>query len=158
MKASLTINLFHCGSGNEWCTSSSCRSGGRSSSNDNLPGRNTNDTSNSKKNGYDNGCFSEKEKAGNREIEATKTLVESGALKDMRTFVRTAEPEVVRTSGVQRAPPNRSAGRFKQQTTNLILLRLLSTEIVAGATAQERSVKNSLSCVARVRNRVVWNA
>lgn len=51
--------------------------------------------------------LAEKEKAGNREIEATKTLVESGALKDMRTFVRTAEPEVVRTSGVQRAPPNR---------------------------------------------------
>ena len=54
MKASLTINLFYCGSGNEWCSSCS----GGNSSNDN-PGRNTNDTkSNSKRNGYDNGYFS----------------------------------------------------------------------------------------------------
>lgn len=49
----------------------------------------------------------DKVKEGDGKIEATKTLVESGALKDMQTFVRTAEPEVVRTSGVQRAPPNR---------------------------------------------------
>lgn len=55
MKASLTINLFYCGSDNEWCSSSSCNGG--SSSNDN-PGRNTNDTGNSKKNGYDNDYFS----------------------------------------------------------------------------------------------------
>lgn len=51
MKASLTINLFYCGSDNEWCSSSSS---GNSSRNDN-PEINTDDTTSSKKNGYDNG-------------------------------------------------------------------------------------------------------
>lgn len=141
MKASLSINLFLCGSDNE-CPNN-INSESSIGSNNNL-GNSTHDISNSKKNGYDNGFNSnkksqveynvqvkckpygndeqlhfcevysywlwvlvEKEKAGDREIEAIKTLVESGALKDMRTFVRTAEAEVVRTSGVQRAPPNR---------------------------------------------------
>lgn len=51
MKASLTINLFYCGSDNGWCSSSSS---GSSSRNDN-PEINTDDTTGSKQKGNDNG-------------------------------------------------------------------------------------------------------